>query len=156
MAIDLKPFKTRLAALQQEALTSLGIPNDAVGYHFHQQESMPYWINRLGDTQVEGDGEEIDVYTVTMYGRLYIGHPTDEIARGAVEQLLDTWILQLIQYFNEHELLQSEAYPSAPDSLSYCRVTSARGYTEFMPEQKIGTEFTFSLVFSTEIDQAYL
>lgn len=155
MAIDLTPYKLRLAALEKEGCTALGITSDAVGYFFHTQEGLPYWTNRTGEIDVDSNGEEIDVYTVTVIGRLYLGHTTDEITRGEVEQRLDTWVLALVEYFNERELLQTAAYPDAPDDLTRFRVTAARGYTEFLPDGKIGTEFTYSLELERQIVQAY-
>ena len=156
MAIDLKGAKERLAALEAEALVSIGVSADAVPFFYHQQERMPYWINRTGDVLVDGDGEELDTYAATLIGRLYVAHVTDGVVRGEVEQLLDTWIPLIIQYVNERELLQSAAYPTALDGLVRCRVTSCRGFTEFVSEGKIGTEFTFVAEFEEPIEQVYL
>lgn len=156
MAINLYPAKVRLAALEAEALASISVSADAVPHFFHEQERLPYWTNRTGDLQIDGDGEELDTYAVTLVGRLYVAKLTDSVVKGEIERLLDEWIPVVIQYINERELLQSAAYPTALDDLTSCRVTSCRGYTEFVADGKIGTEFIFVAQFEEAIEQAYL
>lgn len=152
---SLKDALLRLAALEAEALTSINVSADAVPYFFHEQERMPFFTNRAGDLQVEGDSEELDIIRVTLVGRLYVAKLTDSVVKGEIERLLYEWIPVIIQYINERELLQSAAYPTALDYLVRCRVTACRGFTEFQPDGKIGTEITLLCEFEQEIEQAY-
>lgn len=155
---DFESLCLRMAALEKEALASLTVTADAVGFFFHQQERYPYFTNRLGGIEVDADGEELDVLRVEVIGRLYIGQVTDGIVRGENEARLQVYIPVIIQWINERELAQSAAYPAALDNLVRVRVTACRGYTEFQAGStaQIGTEFTFLAEFEEPIEQVYL
>ncbi len=156
--MDIEALFARMAALEKEALASLTVTADAVPYFFHQQERYPYWVNRLGQIEVDADSEELDLYRVEIIGRLIIGQVTDGIVRGENEARLQAYIPTVIQWVNERELAQSVAYPTALDNLVRVRVTACRGYTEFAAGStaQIGTEFTFVAEFEEPIEQAYL
>lgn len=155
---DLESLFLRLAALEKEALASLSVSADAVPYFWHTQEFYPYWTNRLGAIEVDGDSEELDIYRVEVVARLLIGQVTDGVVRGENEARLQAYIPAVIQWINERELAQSAAYPTALDGLVRVRVTGCRGYTEFQSGStaQIGTEFTLACEFEQEIEQAYL
>lgn len=145
-----------MAAVEAEALASISVSADAVPYFVHQQERYPFFTNRLGNIEVNGDGEELDTYRVEIIGRLVMAQVTDGIVRGDNEARLQEYIPAVLKWANEHELAQSAAYPVPVDGLVRVRVTSCRGYAEFQPSGQIGTEFVFSAEFEEEIEQQYL
>lgn len=160
MTLDLKNLCERAAALEIEALavlTDIPTPN-AVAYFWHTQETFPYFTNRLGDITLEADGQEFDVYNVDVIIRLILAHRTAGITKGLLEAELQRIIPRVIEYFNEHEMLQSAAYPTELTSLIYARITDCRGYSEFRnnaatADGQIGTEWTLRAVFEAELIQ---
>jgi len=66
----------------------------------------------------------------------------------------------LIKAINERELLQSAAYPAAPDGLIEARVTSSSGLRIFetagIQARQVGAELTITLQYSDDIEQQYL
>jgi hypothetical protein len=152
--------KLRLAALEKEALLVLPtpVPSDAKPYFIHVQETFPYWLNRGDAFGVDSASEDFDAYTVPFVSRLVLGHLTSEY-KGVNDGKLDEWIPHFIAYMNEHELLQSAAYPAAPDYLEEARVTNCAYYRQFQHSGiggfQVGTEFTIACKFLDDIFQAY-
>jgi hypothetical protein len=165
MALDVQGVMNRVVALEKEALAALSpsVTCDAVPRFWHVQESFPFWTNRLSSIEVAAGttdyGEEFDSYTYNVSMRLIIGHITGSYT-GEKDTSLQTYIPQVIQYFNERELLQSAAYPAAPDDLIRARMVSCTGYTQFVNNgsgsTQVGTEFTLRCEFAEEIEQQYL
>lgn len=164
--MDVEALMVRVAALETEALAAMTPPimADAVPYFFHVQEAFPYWTNRLSTISAEdgagGDedfGEEYERYSYEIVMRLAIGHVTDGV-RSEYERSLGRIIPHVLRYFNARELLQSAAYPGAPDDVLRARIIACTG-VEILPisehTQVIGAEFTLRVETIEDTDQAY-
>lgn len=164
--MDLEALLVRAAALEQEALAAMTPPivADAVPYFFHAQEAFPYWTNRLSSISAEDGagadddfGEEYERYSYEIIMRLAVGHVTDGV-RSEYERTLGRIIPQVMSYFNARELLQSQAYPTAPDDVVRARIVACTG-VDVLPisehTQVIGTEFTLRVETVEYSDQAY-
>ena len=156
--VDMADLLLRAAALEKEGLATLSVTCDAKAYFIHQQESFPYWTNRIADIAVEFDSENIDTYTVDITARLIIGHRTEGY-KGQPETQLYTYIPTMIGYFNARELLQSAAYPTEPLDLIQARVTAVSGLRIFetsgLSALQVGTEFTITCTVPVYLDQVY-
>lgn len=157
---DFADIKLRLAALEKEALLALptAVRSDAKPYFIHVQESFPYWLNRGDAFEVDSNSQDLDTFTVPFVTRLVLGHLTSEY-KGVNDGKLDSWIPHVIAYINERELLQSAAYPDAPDYLEEARVTACAYYRQFQHSgiggYQVGTEFTITCRFLYDIVQAF-
>lgn len=160
---DFNALMDRVAALEKEAMAALSTPvtADATDFFYHTQGSYPFFVNRLGALAVpeDEDSEDFDVYDVDVVMRLVIGHMTQGYA-DEPENSLQTYVPQVVKYFNERELLQSATYTDALDGLIRARVTACRGLVVFQQtgtgDMQVGTEFTLSCRFEEEIEQQYL
>ena len=134
----------RVAALEKEGMSSISVTCDAKPFFIFQQESFPYWTNRITNIPVESDSENIDVETFDIIARLVVDHRTAGY-RGEPEALLYRCIPTMIGYFNARELLQSAAYPTEPLDLIQARVTAVDGLRIFetsgLSALQVGTEF---------------
>lgn len=148
----------RAAALEKEALSTLGVTCDAKPHFIHQQEAFPYWTNRVADIGIEFDSENFDTYTTDITARLVIGHRTQGY-KGEPEENLYKYIPVVIGYFNARELLQSAVHPFEPLDLLQARVTSVSGLRIFetsgLSALQVGTEFTITCTISVPLEQAY-
>lgn len=148
----------RVAALESEALASLSPPvtADAVDRFFHTQSTYPYFVNRLGAITIEGDSEDLDVYTINVQMRLLIGHITEGY-EGEVENRLQVYIPQVISYFNERQLLQSIAYSDALTDDIQARIVACTGHMIWQHSgsgsQLVGAEFTLQVSLTDELTQ---
>lgn len=156
--VDMQNLLLRAAALEIEGLASLSVTCDAKAYFIHQQETFPYWTNRISDIGVEFDSENFDTYTVDIIARLVVDHRTAGY-RGEVEGDLYAYIPTMIGYFNARELLQSAAYPTEPLDLIQARVTAVSGLriyeTSGLSALQVGTEFTITCTVPVYLDQVY-
>ncbi len=158
--IDLNEALERLAAMEAECCRELGFDATAVPYFLYVQEDGDYWKNRvLPINYEEPESEELDTLTVEVAARFIVGkrtlgHPGDqEYALYAVMAAFGDWV-------NEHEGLQSEAFPEFQTDLDYAIVTSCTGFTEFQdnpgtPDIQVGTEFTVRLTYRLVKVQQY-
>jgi hypothetical protein len=169
MALDYVNWMNRIAALYVEALAELGVQADAKPYFWHWQESFPFITLQLGEQLIDGGslsaddatmGEEIDVYDISVTAYLYAAS-IDSNLRGENDQALLTWIPHLIEHFNSRELLQSEAFPDAPDDLLMSRIVACSG-VGILPGASagqgtsvLGATFTHALRPIINIEQAY-
>lgn len=162
MSIDAQALMDRVAALETEAMAVLSTPvtAEATDHFFYVQGSTPYFVNRLGEIVVEGDSEDFDLYTYDVVMRLIIGQITQGY-QGEPENQLQTYIPQIIRYFNERELLQSVTYPTGLDNLHRARVVACSGlqvfrHTGATETLQVGTEWTLRCDFEEMIEQQYL
>lgn len=158
---DFQNLKLRIVALEKEAMLALATPVtvDASTLWRYVGEGFPYFKNRGERFGLGSTSEELDAYTLPMIARLVIGHVTAGY-EGENDDNLDLYIPHIIKYVNERELLQSAAYPEAPDYLERAGIIDCTYYREFQDTGiggvQIGTEFTISCKFTYEIVQAYL
>jgi hypothetical protein len=156
--VDMQDLLLRAVEIEKAGLLTLGITCDAKPYFIHQQETFPYWTNRIADIGVEFDSENIDTYTVDITARLVIDHRTAGY-KGEKEAALYKYIPTMIGYFNARELLQSAAYLAEPLDLIQARVTAVSGLriyeTSGLSALQVGTEFTITCTVPVYLEQAY-
>lgn len=161
--IDLYHLLERCAALESEALSRLdpGIQAQGFPYTVISNDVYPYFSNQAGQMTIGNDSEDLDEYTVTVTARLIVGY-IEGGAWGEYEKKLYTYIPQIIHYFNEREMLQSDAYPTRPDNVYHGRVVACSGITRFsmsgtgQDAGQIGATFTIEISLYNEICQQYL
>ena len=156
--VDMQNLLLRVAALEKEGLSSISVTCDAKPFFIFQQETFPYWTNRIPPFTIEPDSENIDVYTFDIIARLVVDHRTAGY-RGEPEALLYRCIPTMIGYFNARELLQSAAYLAEPLDLIQARVTAVEGLriyeTSGLSALQVGTEFTITCTVPVYLEQAY-
>lgn len=167
MALDIQNCLLRIVALYKECFAT--IPNaqtlDGVPYYFHTQEGFAYLTTRIStidleDTEEGGDddyGEAEEVQRYDIITRLVVMHATGGVD-GEYEDKLSVYIPNIISYFNARELLQSAAYPTAPNNLLQARIVSCTGlaFFEELGKRQMGAEFTHRLKFTEYVEQIYL
>jgi len=156
--VDMQDLLLRAVEIEKAGLLTLGVTCDAEPYFIHQQETFPYWTNRIADIGVEFDSENYDTYTVDITARLVIDHRTAGY-KGEKESALYKYIPTMIGYFNARELLQSAAYLAEPLDLIQARVTAVSGLriyeTSGLSALQVGTEFTITCTVPVYLEQAY-
>lgn len=148
-AFDYRKVMLCIAALQVQAMKQY--PGGAVSVkafpHFWQTyQTPPYFTNRLGAIGVTSDSEELDAAGFDVQMRLNNG-PITSGEQGEKEAQLQLWAGWIIQYFNEHEILQSKAYPDGADNIDYARISaSPQGIVAIQgvstETQEFGIDFT--------------
>lgn len=164
MAIDASELLARVCAIEVEALNALTPPiaSTAAPRWLYQQEACPYWRNRIVSVQLItdalDDGQEVDTYRYTVGAALHYANVSAGYDGEKDEDILAI-VPQLIQYFDERELLQSASYltPMAFLRLSYFQ--AGEGYVTFpygaAGGVQIGPTFTYTCIFDRLITQAY-
>lgn len=167
MPPDIASMMNRYAQLEKEGMAALASPVtvDAVPFFFHQQEGCPYWINRMGNFELESTtdeewGEEIDAQVYLVTARLVIGHLTSGY-KGENDANLQLYVPHMVEYFNEHENLRTTTtYTTSLDHLIRSRCTGGIAYGVFENKaigiQQVGAEFNLRAEFAIEIVQQYL
>jgi hypothetical protein len=141
--IGLNAYLTQICLLQQSSIEG----SDAVPYFWYSQDTMPYWVNRIGavDPQLLATDENEQVYHITM--RLVIAHLVQGYD-GEPELLLGQYIDDVLTYFASRPRLMLNAEDSfTADDLLEAGITLTRGYTIFTNSAalQIGCEFTLEL-----------
>lgn len=162
MAIDAKELLARICAIEEEATTAIGFTSKAVPRWLYQQEVTPYWRNRIAaaqlDVSVSDDGQEFDVYRYTVESALNYANVSAGYDGEQDEDILEIFP-QLIQYFDEREVLQSAAYPIGMTYLRNAYFSAGQGYVTFpfgaAGGVQAGSTFTWTCVFDKYIQQAY-
>ena len=105
----------RLIAMEAEALNTFvasemdgrtGI--DAIPHIFHEQDSFPYIVHRVGASLAEPFSEDANLRVFDVFIRIVIGHHTSNYD-GENETLVDEMIPLLIDYFEKHEMLTTDS-----------------------------------------------
>lgn len=164
MAINTSELLARICAIEEEATLALTTPiiSHAVARWQYQQERTPYWRNRILRvelvTDTGADGQEVDTYRYTIGAALNFANVSAGYD-GENDEALLTVIPQLIQYFDEREVLQSASYPVGMPFLRYAYFQAAEGYVNFpygaAGGLQMGATFAFTCVFDKAIQQAY-
>jgi hypothetical protein len=160
--IDLYHLLERCAALESEALSRLdpGIQAQGFPYTVIVNDVYPYFSNQAGQITVSNDSEDIDEYRLTVTARLIVGY-VEGGAWGEYEKKLYVYIPQIIHYFNEREMLQSDAYETRAN-IYYARIVASSGITRFsvsgtgQDAGQIGATFTIEISLYNELCQQYL
>lgn len=165
MSIGAYELLQRFSAVEIEALISLYPNIAAVPRWLYQQEFYPYFINNIAniqlDTNADDYGEEFDVYFYTVQSRLVLGHATGGVTpQGEIDERVIEALPLVIDYVDQHELLQSAAYPTGMNSLRKVSLITATGYVVYpngtSGELMAGLEFRWNCIFSKPLTQAYL
>lgn len=159
MAIDIADIKRRFCALEKEALATLGTSCEAFPRWFVRNETPIYWTNRTGRVSpMEDYGEELGSHAYRIHARLVWAFADADYA-GEVDEAVDISIPIIINYFDERELLQSVAYPSAPLDIRWCRLEDCTGYSAFPTStpglMEVGAEFVWRVEFDQTETQVY-
>lgn len=161
MAVDLNALMSRVANLEIASLMALASPPaavDAKPYFRHVQEAFPYFVNRIDQFGIGSDSQDFDTASIPIIMRLVILHTTGGFD-GERDDTLNTFIPQVIEYFNERELLIDDDYPDEILHLESARIVNCTGYREFQHAGiggfQIGCEFTLRCEFEYQIIQAY-
>lgn len=117
---EISDMLDRIVAMQKEAVTGC----DSVPFWPYQQESFPYFTNRLGSTTIgdrqagSGAAEDIEarLYSVSM--QFVVGHITSGYEGERQDELYD-WVELIQDFFMENPMLTSTAFPTEPDFLLY-------------------------------------
>jgi hypothetical protein len=156
--LDYNNLLERVAALQIEAAAFISVTTEAKPFFIHTQEAFPYFVNRISNDDVTFDSEDFDRDTETVIMRLVIGHITEGY-EGQPESVLYNLLPAIKLYFNQHELLQSAAYPTAMVGLLEARVGSHTGFRIFqntgISANQVGSEITLTCQLDETISQAY-
>lgn len=166
MSVDLQSMINRYAQLEIEGMLALAEPKtcDAFPYFLHQQETFPYWINRIGnftlDTEPDDWGEETDTIVVETTARLVTNHITAGYV-GENDANMQLYVPHMIEYFNQHENLRTTAIYTTPlDHLIRSRCTGGIGFAVFenraLGVSQVGAEFNLRAEFAKAIVQQYL
>lgn len=147
----------RVAAMQLEAMTSIGVKADAKPYFYHTQDDFPYFTNRIAaNPRTDNGAEDFDFNTPTVVMRLVVGHLTEGY-RGEVETRLYEWGPVVSTWFQEHMWLTSAAFPERMDNLSITRLTDNGGLRAFQDSgidaTQVGREIQFTFTFDEYIEQ---
>lgn len=141
----------RVVAMQKEALPG----SDSKPFWPYQQETFPYWTNRLGSTAI-GDrqagnsgAEDIEQRSYTVLMRLVVGHITSGYEGERQDELYE-WIVDIEDFFMENPMLTSALFPTEPDFLAYeSELTSHTGLVIFANAgvfaQQLGVEFSLTV-----------
>lgn len=149
----LEELFARIVEMQKEIIDGAG----AVPFFFYQQETFPYFTNRLGEDVITFDSEDYSVRTYTITMRFVMGHITEGQA-GAPETQLYTHIPTIEQHFLEHPQLTSDHYPTPITGLSALNTVLTRdtGLRVFnnagILAQQVGCEFSLSVPYHSPID----
>lgn len=160
MSIDLSGAIDRIVELEIEALAALSTPvaADAKPYFYHEQESFPYWTNRVGPFSFEDNEDDFDEPTYTVVMRLVVDHVTANYT-GQNEAKLKLWIPQIVTYFHARPWLGTDTNNRGLNSLLDARFSGGTGFRVFqtvgIQALQVGCEFTMQLRFNETIDLAY-
>lgn len=169
MALNFNDYLNRIAAMYVEVMRDLGVSITAVPYFYHRQEAYPYVTLQLTGGIINGGtidgeaelGEEFNVYEFSVTANFFAAI-ADSNYRGVNDANLVTWMPEIMQYFNEREMLQCEAYPDPPDYIRRSGITDWTGVGIFnapsagQGNNALGTQFTHQIVANIEIEQQYL
>lgn len=147
----------RIVASQKEIISGC----DAYPVYFWQQETFPYWTNRLGAITHEIDSqlEHIFNYTVTM--RLVIGHLSEGYKGEREDELYTTYIPDTLAYFSQRIQLQNASYPTQMVDLDprgvFVRLGTGLAIFDNtgIGVQQVGAEFTLDLPIKVQLFQVY-
>lgn len=148
---NLGDAKLRMAAMEIEAMTDAGYSADAKGFYLWWQESYPYFTHRTGPTPYSWDSEDIQVQRQTIIIRMVTGQ-WNEGYDGTPEDVIDTYIGIIRQWFANVEDLTSAAYPTPPTYLwsEAPEMTDDTGFRVFEGltrnnAYQAGVEFTYTI-----------
>jgi hypothetical protein len=148
----------RCAAMQIEAMTSIGVSADAVPYFFHtNSDSFPYFTNRIADNPItDNGGEDVEINNPIVIMRLVVAHITSGY-KGENEAKVYEYGPIVKSWFSKHMWLTSALYPLRMGNLQIERVTNNGGIRAFentgIAAIQVGREIQLSCTYYETIDQ---
>ena len=149
----------RVAAMEKESLATItGSKVDAVNYWPYQQESFPYFVNRLGETTYDfmAYSPDITVYPIRIMATLVVDHLTAGY-KGEKADLTYQYLVAVEDYFREHYDLTTAStglYPNPPDYLMEVEGEIIRSHSGLVSIEstgigviQLGVVFTLELPF---------
>lgn len=152
----------RVAALEIEAMASIGVNADAKPYALHTQEAFPYFTNRISSNVIGDDGSEVEDFNRPLVVvRLVIGHVTEGY-KGQPESKLYEWgpvIKTYIQQRTNWLKTATAPYTTRMDNLQSARIIDSGGFRIFdnsgIGVSQVGREFQLQCIFDEFIEQVY-
>lgn len=156
--INLNELLNRAGAVAVAALASVE-ELETKPYFYHFQDSFPYMTWRVGPDEIDDEGEEYDVDSYLIIGRLVVAHLMEGYT-GEGEERLYTYIPLLKTAFNSNAWLQTPGtYASAMTHLIEARLGRHTGYKIFtdsgVKSIQIGCEFPITCRFEQLIEYQY-
>jgi hypothetical protein len=152
----------RIVEMQKEVFSAdIGETCDAVPYWPYQQETFPYWSNRLAAMTPEYTkyAEDIQDNPETILMRLVVDHVTARYA-GQVPKKAHEYYVPIMDYFAQHSGLQTDSgtYQTCadyldPDTGAY--IATHTGVVVFQNsgilDNQLGIEFTLRIPFMRSV-----
>jgi|AACY02.2.fsa_nt_gi hypothetical protein len=141
----------RIAAMQKQALSALTSDAvDAVHYWPHQQESFPYFVNRLGGGDFDRTSTGMAQIQRDVLMRMVVGHMTEGIG-GAIAETVYAYMEAVEDFFHQQPRLTSAAYPTSADYvIDQPKITGDTGLVAFqnagIETIQVGVEYTLELL----------
>jgi hypothetical protein len=152
----------RIVEMQQEVFTAdIGEACDAVPYWPYEQESFPYWTNRLAAMTPDyiEFAEDIQTNPETILMRLVVDHVTAGY-KGDKPKKAHEYYVPIIDYFSQHSGLNTDSgtYTTCADYLdptTQAFITTHTGLVVFSNSgiltMQLGIEFTLRVPFMRSI-----
>ncbi len=153
----IQDIMARLVAMEKESLETVAATNnqtpDAVAFWPYEQESFPYFTNRLGamSNLQPGYSTEVQDYRHTILIRLVVDHWKAGF-EGDKSDIAYQYLVAFEDYFRQHPMLTTDAgaYTSSPDYLfDEMILTGHTGLIIFqnagINAMQYGIEFTLAL-----------
>lgn len=113
---DLGALMDRLVEMEKESITSLADGVDAVSYFPYEQESFPYWTNRIRGMVPGYLAQDTAHYPFQIAARLVIGHLTEGY-KGEVQTKAYDYIPAVTSYFKDRPGMNSNAHLTQMDDI---------------------------------------
>jgi hypothetical protein len=153
---------TRIVEMQKEVFTDdIGEVCDAVPYWPYEQESFPYWTNRLAAMTPDYTefAEDIQTNPETILMRLVVDHVTAGY-KGDKPKKAHEYYVPIIDYFSQHSGLNTDSgtYTTCADYLdptTQAFITTHTGLVVFSNSgiltMQLGIEFTLRCPFMRSV-----
>ncbi len=143
----------RVLAMEKQSLTDNSVTGvGGVSFYPYQQETFPYWVNRLVDTpqEIAGIGEDEYDYRVNIEALLVVAHLTSDY-KGDKHDLIYDYIVYVLNYFNDNRELTSDDYEDAPKYLNPLDLETVNSFgvgvftNAGISAQQLGARFRFTI-----------
>lgn len=155
---DLKDVMARLPFLEMESLRDLDVNADAVAYWPYQQETFPYFWNRIEGMSIESLSGDTEVHRYQVSMVLVFGHMVEAKYIGLLTEVVYPWMGRVLDYFREEgprHLYDGKEYTDAPDWLwtadGGARITGIPNGTRTMATSGVGNVSQIAVLFTLEV-----
>jgi hypothetical protein len=147
---DLGDFMDRLLEMEKESIDDLVDGSvDGVTYFPYEQESFPYWTNRVTGFVPDYIAQDIAHYPLRIAGRLVMGHLKEGFEGDILKKSYD-YLEAVLSYFKDRPTMKSNAHPTKMDDIfTDFEITDIVGPAAFqnngIGSTQVGLEFVFVL-----------